>query len=101
MLFAAGRAGAHAVRPNPTNAMRLRCATLGLLVLAVFPARGVRGEDDGLAHCERNIIGASDDFFARRSAVLAGCVAKAARCPAALAGQTTAADDPCLAAVGE
>jgi len=77
--------------------MRLRCALLGLLALVAFPAGSAAG--DGLARCERSILGGSDAYFARRGAALARCVAKAARCPAAFASQATAADDPCLAAV--
>jgi len=77
--------------------MRLPYALLGLLALVAFPAGGAAG--DGLARCERSILGASDAYFARRGAALARCVAKAARCPAAFASQATAADDPCLAAV--
>src|SRR5437899_3151216 len=101
MLLAAGSSGACAVRRSPADTMRLRCALLGLLALAAFPVPGARGEGDGLARCERRIVGASDAFFARRGAALARCVAKAVRCPAAFTSQATAADDRCLAAVAE
>ena len=90
MLLAAGRTRACAVRRRPASSMRLRCALLGLLGLVAFPAGSAAS--DGLARCERSILGGSDAYVARRGAALARCVAKAARCPAAFGSQATTAE---------
>ena len=70
-----------------------------LLVLVLVTGSSARGAEDPLLRCQQHIVAAAEGFLARREAVLVGCLARAARCPA-LATAATAADDPCLGAAG-
>jgi len=80
--------------------MRTDMAILVALVpLVVTPAAGDEGPR--LLRCQQRIASVASTFLTQRRQALSTCVEKALRCPSALTGTATAADDACLASVAD
>src|SRR5262249_6121019 len=81
------------------HSMRTPIVTAAVLLplLVAMPARADEGPR--LLRCQQRIATAAARFGAQRRNALMACVERALRCPAALTGTATAADDACLAAV--